>query len=215
MKLSIEKSDLIRSVDLQIRFFEPSIDTSNLARAIELALERIEFCFSRIRLRGYSYDRGACFDHLHGDQSATFFYFASNSAWSEFGDERLAKALFLLNKMRNGIVIMYDTELPSIFLLNHSVGTVLGKARYSDYFVAYQNVTVGTDRGSKPQLDERVVMYSGSSVLGDCRIGHGVTFAAQSLLLRRNVSADTIVSGRHPETILTPAIKDIASKYFF
>lgn len=34
----------------------------------------------------------------------------------------------------NGIDIFYDVVLPDFFTLNHQVGTVLGRASYSDGF---------------------------------------------------------------------------------
>ena len=36
--------------------------------------------------------------------------------------------------------------MPDIFLLSHPVGTVLGRAKFEDFFVVHQRVTVGGDK---------------------------------------------------------------------
>lgn len=215
MRLSVPLEELVRIVSNQLSFVSPNQDIEHVTRAVDLALQRVEHCFSYIALRSYSCSSGPYFNHLHGDQSAAFLYFASHVAWRTLENVELASALFLVNKMRNSIVVMYDTELPAIFLLNHTVGTVLGKATYGNFFVAYQNVTVGTDRGIQPTIGERVVLYSGSSVLGSSELGNHATVATNSVVLRTNIPDWCIASGTYPNISTIPAKSDISSRYFF
>lgn len=175
---------------------------------VDAALERIGKCFASIALPGYER-----FDHLHGDQYATFLYFASNEAWKA-GHLTAAKKLFLLNKALNGIVVMYDTILPEVFVLLHTVGTVLGKATYGNYFVAAQNVTVGMHRGATPHLGERTVLYGGSSVLGDSLLGGRVTVASNTTLIDYHVLPGRIAAGVSPNIIVKRATRDVSELYF-
>jgi serine O-acetyltransferase len=82
---------------------------------------------------------------------------------------------------------MFDTLLPDYFLVVHTVGMLLGKAKYSDYFVAIHDVTVGTDRGKQPRFGRGVVIYGGASVVGDCEIGSNVSVAAGALIRNQAV----------------------------
>jgi len=213
LKLSLSTEEVPRWVVHLLSGAFHDADPRNVDRVTILALDRLEHCFKNIALSSYSDERGAIFNHLHGDQTATFFYLCSNEAW-KIGDMLLAGQFFLLNKMRNGFVCMYDTILPDIFLLNHTIGTMLGKAAYGDYFVAYHGVTVGTDRAIQPVIGKNVIMYPQSSVTGDCNVGDGAVFSAKATLMRMNVEADTIVSGIYPAIVKTPRRKDFVGRYF-
>ncbi len=186
---------------------------ANLGRVIDEALQRTEQCFAAITLHGYRRDGAPYFNHLHGDQRAIFNYFAANSAWRR-GDIELASRFFLLNKMQNGLVCMFDTQLPDIFVLIHTVGTVLGKASYANYFVAYQNVTIGTESGREPTIEEHTVIYGGSMVLGATRVGKGSVVAAQSILVDAQIPPNSVVAGRSPAPIIKTRKRDFAVQYW-
>jgi len=214
VKISLPVGELEQTIHAQIRSFDSNVDATALRKAGTEALERVEYCFERIRIGGYRDASGATFNHLHGDQSATFLYFLAHSAYATLGDTRLASQAFVLNKMRNAIVVMYDTVLPRVFLLNHTVGTVLGKATYGEYFVAYQNATVGTDRGIRPVLGTGVVMYGGSTIVGRCTIGDRTAIAVNATVVATDVPADTVVSGQHPAVAFHPRKRDFLGHYF-
>jgi serine O-acetyltransferase len=182
-------------------------------RVLDRALERTQACFERIILRGYRRDGIPYFNHLHGDHSAVLYYFAANSAW-QLGDMELAARFFLLNKMQNALVCMYDTALPDVFLLIHTVGTVLGKATYGNFFVAYQNVTIGTEDGRSPILGEHSVVYGGSMVLGSTDLGRGSVVSAQSTLIDASIPPNSVVAGRSPELLVKPRKRDFAQQYW-
>ena len=44
-------------------------------------------------------------------------------------------------------------------------------------------------------------MLSGSKILGNCRIGNNVQFAANSYIKDKDVPSDTIVFGQFPDNI--------------
>lgn len=188
--------------------------SDKLESHVRRALERVEHCFSKIQGKYYTNEGVVRFDHLNGDHFASFLYFLSNTAWKEGGEEALATRLFYLNKIMHGLDLFFSVEMPSIFLLVHPVGTVLGKARYGDYFVAYQNCTVGATTTIYPQFGEGTILYSRSSVLGNCKVGDNVIFGANSSVIDRDVPADSVVVGQHPSHQFKPNRVTVRKRVF-
>ncbi len=213
MIASLEPDRLARYLGQQLMNMFPDDGEHDLQPIVLHAMNRVEHCFSRIKLPYYRRDGRPYFNHLHSEQYATFLYFASNTAWWE-GDIDLAAKLFGLNKALNSIICMYDTALPDIFLIAHSVGIMLGKASYRDYLVVHQNVTVGTDRALQPRLHEGVVLFGGLAIIGDCDIGSNVSVSAHSLVLNTSIPAGHVVAGRSPSLVVKPARRVLAEHFF-
>jgi len=184
-----------------------------LGKTLARALERVEHCFSRVALRGYRDGGGALFNHLHGDQFASFLYFVSNQAWRD-GNEPLAHKAGMLNRARNALLIMPDTELPDVFVIPHTVGTVMGKATYADYLVVCQNVTVANDLTTRLTFGPGVVLFPGAFVVGTGTIGEASVVAANATLQYRDVPANTVVSGRSPDLEMHPRRRDFLARFF-
>jgi len=140
-------------------------------------------------------------------------FLASNVAFHE-GQIELASKLYCLNKSLNGLMCMYDNELPEHFLLIHTAGMLLGKARYGDYFVAIHNAGVGTDRGRQPSIGPGVVIYGGAKVIGSCDIGRNVTVAANALVRNEVVPPGHVVAGSSPSLIVKPAKRSLAGEFY-
>ena len=213
MLTSLDRPDLARYVRAQLDNYFPDGERSDVAAVLDHALERLEHCFRRIALPQYNRGEHANFNHLHGDQSAAFYYLAANAAFHR-GDLGLAQKLFLLNKALNGIVCMYDTELPSVFAFIHTVGTVVGKAHYGECVAFFQGVTVGADQGSLPKVGDYSVMYAGALVVGNSTLGDGVVVAGNSAVIHQDVPADCVVAGRSPNLTIAPRKRDVAGQYF-
>ena len=49
---------------------------------------------------------------------------------------------YYLNKIMNSVEMFYEVELPSVFCCDHPLGSVMGRARYSDFFYFSQGCTV-------------------------------------------------------------------------
>ena len=101
--------------------------------------------------------------------------------------------MYYLNKSLHGFDCSYSTKLPDIFLIFHGVGTVLGKASYSDYFVSLQGCTIGSHRGAYPVLGKGVALAAGSSVIGACELGSGVSVSANTHVYNLDVNANKVV----------------------
>lgn len=168
------------------------------------ALQRLEHCFSQVNNRYFFDGTQAVFDHLHGDQYAMWLYFLSNQLYRDGAPAHWCKKLFLLNKSLHGCDIFHEVALPSVFLLVHPLGTVLGRAAYNDHLLVYQRCGVGSNRDIYPQLGRHLTLRPGSAVLGRCNVGDNVTIAAESLVLDRDIADNTTYIG-NPRDMVTHA----------
>ncbi len=174
---------------------EYSLQAADLSPAVRGALERLEHCFSHIASKYFFDGDGVVFDHLHGDQYAMWLYLLSNELHALNGPRDACKKLFLLNKALHGCDLFYEVELPRIFLLVHPLGTVLGRGRYDDYLLVYQRCGIGSNHDIYPSLGKHVTLRPGSAVLGDSSVGENCTIAAESLLLDRDLPANSVYIG--------------------
>jgi serine O-acetyltransferase len=213
MRTSLGAAAMTDYLGRQLQCFFPDGAEHDLGPVVSAALDRVEVCFAPVRLPMYRRDGDAFFDHLHSDQYATFVYLASNVAFQS-GDAALAAKLYGLNKALNGFMCMFDTWLPPRFLVVHTVGMLLGKATYGDRFVAIHGVTIGTDHGIRPVLGEGVVMYGGSSVVGDCRIGDNVSVAAGAVIRNAAIPAGHVVAGVSPDLTMKPSRRVLIDEFF-
>ena len=202
MKLAMPAPQLPGYLAAQAAAMFPRADAATAAEFapfVAAALERLEFCFARIRNKYFSRNEEVGFDPAHSDQYAMFLYWVGNAVFRAAGDPRLGQTTYLLNKALHGLDLYHEVELPAIFYLQHPVGTVLGRARYADYFVAYQRCTVGGNLDLQyPVLGEGVALMAGAAVLGDCRVGANVWFSAGTLALDEPVEGNAVVFGQSP-----------------
>lgn len=217
MRMSLLPQQLERYVLALVRNqfpddYAPAYDVSAL---LMRALERMEHCFSKIHRKYYQEEDCAVFDHLNSDHFASFLYFFSNTVWRETGDTSLPTRLFYLNKAMHGLDLFYSVEMPDIFLLVHPLGTVLGNAKYKDYLVVYQNVTVGADEaGVYPVFDTGTVLYAKSTVIGACEFGKNVVLGANAFVLNANVPGNSLVVGHYPLNRISPTSLSVQKRIF-
>lgn len=166
------------------------------------SLKRLEYCFIHINNKYFFDGKQAVFDHLHGDQYAMWLYFLSNQLHLDGAAQATSKKLFLLNKALHGCDIFYEIALPSIFLLVHPLGTVLGRASYQDYLLVYQRVGIGSNHDIYPQLGRHLTLRPGSSVLGHVRVGDHCSVAAESLVLDRDLPDHSLYIGNPRDYII-------------
>lgn len=213
VRSSLPASDLCALAARQLNHHFPDgedVRPPDLSHAVRGALSRVEHCFPNVANRYFSDGSQACFDHLHGDQYAMWLYFLAREIHLAGGPPSVCKKLFLLNKSLHGCDIFFEVELPSVFLLVHPLGTVLGRARYGERLVVYQRCGVGSNRGAYPEIGSGVTMHPGSAVLGDARIGDGSTIAAESLVLDRDVPAGSLYVGTPRDCVVTARAPDHA-----
>ncbi len=122
------------------------------------------------------------------------------------GGGKLKDKVFYLNKIMNGIDIFYDVELPEFFTLNHQVGSVIGRGKFSDGFSFIQNCTVGESFGKWPTIGRDCCMCAGSSIIGDCTIGDNVLIGANATVKNETIPSNVMVFGESPKLIVKKKI---------
>ena len=199
MKISIKKNELLSYTIDQLNNIFPinKINKKNILSSFNIALERTEKCFDHIDLKLKYYIRKdkVFFNHLNSDQYCTYLYFLSNTLYNDGANKNIYEKIYYLNKMLNGLDVLYDVKMPDIFLAVHPVGTVLGRANYSNYFVAYQNCTVGTNKNKSPSIGEYVTMRPGSSIIGKSNISNGCDISINSTIVDKNLTKNSIYFG--------------------
>lgn len=150
------------------------------------------------RLRNKYYSDPSLLSPLHGCQYAMFLYFASRAMTRPPAKDMVYNLL----KIVSGADIYHQIELPETFFFDHPVGTVLGRARYGNHFVFAQGVTVGNNKGEYPTFGDSVCLNSGAKVLGRCRIGDNVIFAANAYVKDRDIPSDSLVFGQDRQLVV-------------
>lgn len=198
LRSSLDAGGLAAYAAAQVNAMFPDpdvVEAGDLMPAVTVALVRLEHCFSHVANKYFFDDGQAVFSHLHGDQYAMWLYLLANELHRQGGPVSTCSKLFLLNKALHGLDAFYEVELPSVFLLVHPLGTVLGRGRYSDFFVAYQRCGVGSNRDVYPTLGRHLTLRPGSAVLGACVIGDHCQIATESLVLDRDLPDHTLYIG--------------------
>lgn len=158
------------------------------------ALERTCACFAGIERKKFRADGQVMFNYLHPDHYAMFLYLLSNTVSRRDRANPLAFRLFYLNKVMHGLDAYHDTELPEVFQFMHPLGTILGQAKYGNYFCVYQGCSVGSDEdGIFPEIGENVILYAGASIIGHSKIGDNVVIGANSMILHRDIPANKVI----------------------
>jgi len=159
----------------------------------------------------------------------TIFCYPSLKAMTNY---RLAHELYRLNvdiipriitemaHSQTGIDIHPGAEIGERFFIDHGTGTVIGETCIIGKNVRlYQQVTLGAKSFPKdengrlvkgiprhPILEDDVIIYSGTTVLGRVRIGKGSVIGGNVWLTHDVKPHSTILQGQEPEPIepITP-----------
>lgn len=211
MNSQVTVSELESILLRQLQSFFPISEEERrmLSEALPLALARCETCFSRVSNKYYSRDGQTYFSPYHSGQWLTLLYFMANTLSvsltfvNKWGGVNtiMADKLYYLNKIMHSVDIYHEVRLPEVFFFEHPVGTVLGRAVYEDGFMAYQNCTVGGNKGSYPVLGKNFHMMSGSKILGKSCVGDNVILAADTYVKDTDIPSGCIVFGQSPNLI--------------
>ena len=225
MVLSLNKHELKRYLGNQLEVFFPDnhkFEGSDIDRAMDLGLDRLENCFKEITFPAYSNEAGQTFfSHLHADQYAQFLYFFSNSLWKISQNKVICDKVIYLNRILNNFFFSYKGLLPDIFFLGHPVGTVIGNAVYSDYLVVFQNVTINTDEDENgnpaPVLGKGLFLGAGAKIIGNKPIGDRVSISVDTVVYDQEIGNDKVViTNMDGKTIVKNRTKErcFAQNYF-
>jgi serine O-acetyltransferase len=217
VRLSLPRTDLALYVRKQFEaLFPDGTDLGDLQKLVDLALGRVEHCFARVRLKGFFANGEAQFSHWHSDQYAIFLYYLANSAFRERPGHPVADKAYALNKALHALDAYYEVGLPDVFAVQHPVGTVLGRATYSDYFICYHNCTVGANLDDDyPAFGRGVVMYGGSRVIGKTALGDNTLVSTGAIVIDGGViEPDSVLHGIYPNVRRSPTGRNVLREIF-
>ena len=120
------------------------------------------------------------------------------------GHSEIADKVYYLNKMLNAVDLFYAIELPEHWNCEHPLGSIMGRAKYGDYFFFYQGCTIGGNHTDYPVLGNHVTMYSNSKVLGKSHIGNNVIIGANAYVKDTDIPDNSMVFGEFPKLIIKP-----------
>lgn len=155
------------------------------------------------------------FDYKISWQYATFLYFLSNIIWKKTGNSEVPVRLFLLNKAINSLELFYEIELPPKFFLSHTPGLVFAKAEYSNFCVFHQNCTVGRSKEDRPILEEGVILYPNSMVIGKCLIRGNTVISPGTAVINTDTPGNCFVfNGKGKNPVFKEISEFYADRYF-
>ncbi|MBO7426505.1 MAG: transferase [Clostridiales bacterium] len=187
----------------QLRNYWTDIDEDCIASAVDSAMEMIEKNYKGLPNRRYFNDGQVVFSPYISVQWMNFLYRVSRAIYLKNGYCDSADQVYYLNKIMHSVDWFYAIDLPEHFLCEHPLGTILGRAEYSDHLFVYQGVTVGGNRKNGelqyPKIGENVMLYANATVLGDTRIGNNVIVSADTYLINAEIPDNCIVFGHSPD----------------
>ncbi len=213
MNITLGQAGLEALVAQQLRgnFLLTDQESAVVFAAIPSALKHCETCFKSSLNKYYADETGSAkLDPYHSGQYTAFLYFLSREL-AAGGHGSLADRVYYLNRMLNGLDLFHQVELPPVFMLDHPLGTILGRATYGNFFVFNQQCTVGGNHDIYPVLGEYVTLFAGATVIGNSVIGDNVYVAAGAYIKDENIPDNTIVFGRSPDLVL----KSKPAEYFY
>lgn len=175
-----------------------------------IAFNRTSACINSVREWGKS-----GFNCLISWQYATYLYFLSRAIWTQIGDEDLATRIFLVNKALNAVEMFYKIELPDHFFLSHTTGLVFAQATYGNYGVFHQGCTVGRNGLDRPALEEGVILYPNSSIIGKCLVRANSVIAPGVQLVNQDTPGNCYVfMGEKGRPVFKEIDEFYADRYF-
>lgn len=148
------------------------------------------------------------------DDDIEFYYRKSRDAFLA-GDEISAKYFYAKIRREHSVDLHYEVDLPAHLLFCSPVGTGLGRAVYGDYLAVYQNVGVGPNLdGACPVVGSGVVLFPGSKILGDTKIGNNVFVQANTVIHNKEIPDNCIVYPFNGGCAYAPTLNNVIRDVF-
>lgn len=193
-------------------FILPKSEIDFLQEQLASALSKLEQNL-KCTINRYNWkDAEVYFSPYNSMQYLSFLYEFSRLARTE-NRSALADKLYYLNKIMNGIDIYHSVDLCLGYHFDHPLGTVLGRATYSNYFKAIQGCTVGNNMGIYPKIGECVSMLAHSSIIGNCTIGSNVLVGANTVIKDEDIPDNSVVLGHSPHLKILPLTTEVKDMY--
>lgn len=201
----------LRLAETQLATFYPIRESCPIDEQIgQVAFQRTVACIDQVRVW-----KVAGFDCLVSWQYATYLYFLSREVWLQSGDQDLATRIFLLNKALNAVELYFLIDLRDFFLLSHTPGLVFAQATYGNYGIYHQGCTVGRNGEDRPILEEGVVLYPNSAVLGRCLVRRNTVITPGVQLVNQDTPGNCYVfQGANGRPVFKEISEFFADRYF-
>lgn len=210
---SIMHQNILKQLGRQLNNFFIDVDLSLIEDKIGEAYGRCMIALSASNNKYLNPDGIPQFSLAHSGCWSIFLYYLSNCLRMNL--KELADRIYYLNKILHSVEWYYEVELPNHFMVEHPIGSVLGRAIYGDYLFIYQGVTIGgnisLDEGNLyyPVLGENVTFFSNAKVLGNAHIGNNVILSANSYVINEDIPDNSIVFGASPNLIIKHDVEKI------
>ncbi len=190
-------------------FYGESINLSNFKKTYSEACEKYIFCLSKKNLKHFP-------EYLirHSDEYCSFLLFLARQAYLA-GDIELAICSYLINRRMNSFDCFYTRVIPDIFHLEHPIGSVIGNSELKNFLIIYQGVTIGSNLKSEaPSIDEKVVLFPNSTVIGSTKIGKNCAIGAGVQIYNEIIQDNSSVSFRKSGNMINSLKWSVRNKYF-
>ncbi len=200
---NISQTDLVYMTVHQMQNFFPVSDEESLlmTQNIERVMQRVEKCFDGTTNKYYHRDGEVYFNPFHSGQYCIYLYWFSRTIF-EAGNSFLADKIYYLNKIMHGCDMFYEVELPEVFMLDHPVGSVIGRGHFGNGFTFGQGCTIGNNNNIYPEIGSNVKLCANAAIIGNCHIGDNVTIGAYACVKDQDVPENSIVFGQSPNLII-------------
>ena len=205
MVFEIPKNAIIKVMIGQVSsLFSISTEEINTINSLsDEVYERCDICFSKNENKYYSRNGETYFNPFHSGQYTVFLYYFSNTIYKKVKDQiRLADKVYYLNKLMNSCDLFYEVELPKYFMLDQPMGSVIGRAKFGNFFKFTQNCTVGNNKNIFPTIGENVTMTANSMVFGNSKIGDNVIIGVGACVKDEDIPDNSLVFGHSPNLII-------------
>lgn len=205
MIFEIPKADILKGLIHQLTSFFSISDTEidTIHSLSDRVFKRCEYNFSKNENKYYSRADEVYFNPYHAGQYTVFLYYFSNTIFKEQKDcIRLADKIYYLNRTMNACDLFYEVVLPEIFMLDHPLGSVIGRGQFGNYFAFSQNCTVGNNNNVFPVIGEHVTMSANTMILGNSNIGNHVILGAGACVKDQDIPDHSLVFGSSPNLII-------------
>lgn len=173
------------------------------------------FLFNCSNLKNKYYSELSNITPYHSCQYTMFLYFVSNTIFKVVKKRmEISDKIYNLLKTVSAADMYYEIELPKIFMFDHPNGSVLGRAKYGNYFSFSQGCTVGNNKGEYPVFGDFVAMMSNSKILGKCNIGNNVIISANTYVKDMDIPSNSLVFPKN-NGVFIKSIDNIYAENFF
>ena len=217
---TIDSPEEIKQLVLkQLSNFWTDTDEKVISNSLPAAIEAVRLNFKSLPNKRFSIGGNAILSPYISVQWMIFLYRLAHQIYIDNrGDiPKEADQIYYLNKAMHANDWFYAIDLPTHFMCEHPLGSVLGRADYGDYLFVYQGTTIGGNRKkgdlSYPVLGNNVILYANSTILGDSHIGNNVVVSSGTYIINEIIPDNCIVFGKSPNLTIKIKSEDQIKQY--